>query len=245
MTALDANGLSDSVVTTQSTPAESTPQPFLSREQILVVTTRCLRQRGYDATTIRAIAGMLNCAVGSIYRYYKDKHDLLSAVTQHSFLHVERLASDGVPMDESVRQYCNAVNAAPESYRLMFWLACQQKPDAASQAELPAAVTRIISAWGTQLGSRPAAERAWAHLHAYILLGWNAEQCVRGVLEPLGIKIAAPIVESAPTPIAPQPAPAINPVANETAALLDQTPHPADTFESQAVVSDGDDVTLL
>ena len=252
MTTLDTNGLVDTVATSQTTANETAPapvQPFLSREQILAVTTRCLTLRGYDKTTIRAIASMLNCAVGSIYRYFKDKHDLLSEVTQQGFARVERLASEGVPMDEAVRQYCKAVNAAPESYRLMFWLACQQE-GAASQAELPAVVQRIIAGWSTQLGSAEAAQRAWAHLHAYILLGWSEEQCVQGVLAPLGIKIAPSIVDTAgSTPVASVQAsiaaPVFKPAADAHVALLDTTPHPADNFDGQAVVSEGDDVTLL
>jgi AcrR family transcriptional regulator len=253
LTTLDANGLADTTVANSPTTHTQNPaaQPFLSREQILTVTTRCLRQQGYDSTTIRAIASMLNCAVGSIYRYFKDKHDLLSAVTQQALAPVEKLAAEGVPMDEAVRQYCRAVAAAPESYRLMFWLACQQKgADVALQAELPGVVQRIIAGWSTQLGSADAAQRVWAHLHAYILLGWGEEQCVQGVLAPLGIKVEAPNIAALNVvgPVAPtQPTATImiKPAADATAALLDTTPHAADNFDSQAVVSDGDDVTLL
>ena len=48
----------------------------LGRRRILDATQRCLCQEGYDATTIRRIASQLGCAIGSIYRYFADKHEL-------------------------------------------------------------------------------------------------------------------------------------------------------------------------
>ena len=51
----------------------------LSRGQILDATETCLAELGYDGTTIRAIAKRLDCAVGTIYRYFRDKRSLLTA----------------------------------------------------------------------------------------------------------------------------------------------------------------------
>ena len=58
-------------------PTDGRTPTHLSRDQILDATGRCLASRGYDATTIRTIAGVLDCAVGSIYRYFRDKRELL------------------------------------------------------------------------------------------------------------------------------------------------------------------------
>src|SRR4051812_46315046 len=106
------------------TPRETAPAVQLSREQILAATSQCLQKEGYDATTIRKIASLLNCAVGSIYRYFRDKHELLSIVTQQVLDPVVAATESGSSMEGSVRLYHRIVTQSPESYRLMFWLAC-------------------------------------------------------------------------------------------------------------------------
>src|SRR5690349_21722567 len=106
------------------TPANTpttTPSTQLSREQILAATSRCLYQEGYDATTIRKIASLLNCAVGSIYRYFRDKHELLSIVTQQALEPVAAAIESGQDQEQALRLYHQIVTQSPETYRLMFW----------------------------------------------------------------------------------------------------------------------------
>lgn len=95
----------------------------LSRQQILDITTRCLHEQGYDATTIRRIAGMLDCAVGSIYRYFEDKRDLLYAVTEQRLEPVVAMLEAGATFEASVAAYVRRANDDGEAYRMMFWLA--------------------------------------------------------------------------------------------------------------------------
>ena len=97
----------------------------LSRTQILEATFFCLREEGYEATTIRRIAKRLDCAIGSIYRYFKDKRDLLSAVTQELLQPVVVGLENGSPIDRSIGMYCRLATGDAEAYRLMFWLACK------------------------------------------------------------------------------------------------------------------------
>lgn len=150
-----------------------TPRPAaatnLSREQILLATARCLRESGYDATTIRRIAADLDCAVGSIYRYYKDKHELLSAVTQRALEPVAAL-SESAPVEDSARAYHAAAMSEPETYRLMFWLG--------GSRGLPSVVGRVIDAWSAKLGSAERALRGWSLLHGAVLMGLSSDEAM-------------------------------------------------------------------
>lgn len=158
--------------------ADDTPQvkspTCLDRTQILDATARVLRERGYDGTTIRTIAKQLDCAVGSIYRYFKDKRQLLDAVCQRRFDAVAEHAELRSPMSKTVLMYARVAAEQPEQYRLMFWLASIGKQ---SQSEaLPAIVRRIIAGWTDALGDQAAARKTWAALHGAINLGLAPDQ---------------------------------------------------------------------
>jgi len=146
--------------------------PTLSQTQILDVTERCLRSVGYDKTTIRKIAGELDCAVGSIYRYFKDKRELLYAVCQRRMERTARLIASGAQLGECVLDYHHRVSEDPGSYRMMFWLAAvtadQDKPG------VPPVIREIIDAWAQRLGSRDTADRLWASVHGSMMIGHDA-----------------------------------------------------------------------
>jgi len=147
-----------------------TPKPHainLSRAQILHATAICLAEAGYDGTTIRRIARELGCAVGSIYRYFKDKRTLLDAVTQARFEPVAQVAE--VSAERSAALYAHAAADEPQQYRLMFWLA--SAGDHQEAPGVPDVIQRIIDAWEKQMGDRRKAERFWSQLHGRIMLG--------------------------------------------------------------------------
>lgn len=153
-----------------STPA-SAP---LSCEHILEATEACFSESGYDGTTIRAIANKLGCSVGSIYRYFTDKRDLLRACAARVFSPVCKYLNAGaVSFDESLRMYLELVSRYPQMYRLMFWL------ESVSDAEHPARpkpIAGMIDAWADLLSSRTRAEHAWALTHGLIMLGMDSER---------------------------------------------------------------------
>lgn len=153
------------------TPKANKPAPVqLSRAQILHATAICLADVGYDGTTIRRIAKQLNCAVGSIYRYFDDKRSLLDAVTQARFEPVAQVAE--VSAERSAALYAHAAADEPQQYRLMFWLASVGKPGGVLVTPgVPAVVAKIIDAWTEKMGDRRKAERFWSHLHGRIMLG--------------------------------------------------------------------------
>lgn len=178
-----ADGLASPHTSSASTPPVEPPRtsaaasdgfsgkkpPHLSRTQILDATDACLVTYGYDGTTIRRIAKQLDCAVGSIYRYFTDKRELLSAVTQRRFEPVETATEAGLAMDQVYRMYSRIADEQPEQYRLMFWLASVGK--ASAGRHLPATIEKLLQLWGERLGDRRQAEFQWAQLHGHLMLG--------------------------------------------------------------------------
>lgn len=148
----------------------------LDRSQILDATARVLRERGYDGTTIRTIAKQLNCAVGSIYRYFKDKRTLLDAVCQRRFEAVAEHAELRMSLQRTVLMYARTAAEQPEQYRLMYWLNSVGRRQHGEA--LPAIVRRIVTGWSEILGDQAKAKQLWAQLHGCIMLGLDAEQTV-------------------------------------------------------------------
>lgn len=141
----------------------------LSREQILDATAACLAEMGYDGTTIRRIAKRLDCAVGSIYRYFDDKRALLAAVVQRRFDPVIERIEQGAPIDSVADYYALVAGEQSELYRLMFWLASVGKDQKANT--VPPAIRSIIEGWTRQIGDARVAESYWSQLHGAIMLG--------------------------------------------------------------------------
>lgn len=146
----------------------------LDRAQILDATEACLNEDGYDGTTIRRIAKRLNCAVGSIYRYFTDKRQLLAAVTQRRFDPVLTASEAGLALDQVLRMYGRIAQEQPEQYLLMFWLA--SVGHAQPGRHLPPMIEKLISLWSERLGDVRRAELQWAQLHGDLMLGLNLPQ---------------------------------------------------------------------
>jgi len=214
-------------------PIKPTLQPkaptCLDRLQILDATARVLREKGYDGTTIRAIAKQLNCAVGSIYRYFDGKRTLLDAVCQRRFEAVVEHAELRSSVYSTILSYAKVATEQPEQYRLMFWLASvgqQQQGEA-----MPDVISRVINAWAETLGTASQARSLWAQLHGYIMLGVSAEQAIT-MLDLNGPRHASD-TDTAPLAIAQPPAESFSSEAAATAT----SPSPRSATN--------DDVTLL
>lgn len=208
----------------------------LSHEQILAVTARSLQLHGYDGTTIRRIASMLDCAVGSIYRYFTDKRELLAAVTELTLEPVALMAEAGESFDATVRQYYHVASSAPQTYRLMFWLASETPAAGPSTAvdasRLPDVVQRVIAAWANSLGGVERARRSWAVLHGLLTLNVDVDSVVRATSVAGDLTVAdrpatqPQVVVTAqhlPTPhprATPVEAPQVDAVASEDVCLL-------------------------
>ncbi len=172
------------------TPPRTAP---LSRQQILDATDQCLAQLGYDGTTIRRIAAQMNCAIGSIYRYFEDKRQLLEAVTQRRFEAVAARAEDGQPLEATVLAYAHQAADDAQAYRLMFWLG-SMRPEATTPADaMPGVVRRIIAAWTRQLGDEDRAQRLWSFVHGAVMLGRDPQRAMSDA-EPMMVRKATPTV---------------------------------------------------
>lgn len=203
--AMDSNAIlsvSAPVGEPASTTPVASPPVQLSRQQIMQATAQCLRDSGYDKTTIRAIAKSLNCAVGSIYRYFKDKRELLFEVAQAAMAPAVRRLDDGGSLVDSAWLYFDSASSDPALYRLMFWLAAMgdgngptgeplrlppradltNPVDIESQPSLgtrmPRVIRDLISHWTRLLGNHDLACQCWFMLHGCITLGLDPAHTV-------------------------------------------------------------------
>lgn len=148
--------------------ARRIPSGLLSRKQIIEAADRCLRTHGYDGTTIRAIAGLLGCAVGSIYRYFPDKRQLILALAHEILTPVLiDLQESQVSLAHSIRDYLNRAAAQKELYHLWFWL---HNAGRDSLSPIPDCVSLIIDHWAALIGDFNGARDLWINLHGRILL---------------------------------------------------------------------------
>lgn len=196
----------------------------LSREQILDATHACFRGFGYDGTTIRAIAGRLDCAVGSIYRYFTDKRELLLACAEAVFEPLlERTRQGGLDAEASLQRFTTMAAEHDELYRLLFWLSA-----AGDRPGTPTIIQKLLDAWAGQAGQGSAIDwrTRWATAHGLLMLGAPVADIISRVS-------AAPAPAGAPTSVA-EHAPVATP-----AATAEPAPEPA-TEEADEL-----DVTLL
>ena len=146
--------------------------PTLDRDAVLRATSEVLDRHGYEKTTIRTISKHLGCAVGSIYRHFTDKNQLLDEVVQGRFVPIAEAAEAGHGTEATTRAFLAAAAARPEQYRLMFWLSALGR-DRNEAAAVPAVMRRLFEAWGRpeQLGSEAEAKAHWGRLQGELLLG--------------------------------------------------------------------------
>ncbi|BAM02952.1 TetR/AcrR family transcriptional regulator [Phycisphaera mikurensis] len=146
--------------------------PPLDPEAVLRATAEVLDEKGFHGTTIRVIASRLDCAVGSIYRHFTDKNQLLDAVVQGRFTPVAEAAEAGAPLEATTRAFVAAAARRPEQYRLMFWLSTLGR-GANEPAAMPPVLRRLLAAWSDhgQCGDAEAACGHWGGLHGRLLLG--------------------------------------------------------------------------
>ncbi len=138
-------------------------QAHLDHRQILNATSACFAESGYDGTTIRAIAQRIDCSVGSIYRYFSDKRELLLACAGELFKGlIEQLEDGRIGFDASRVAYERIAGQHGQMYRLMFWLWGEG---------LPRPIERVVEVWERLLSGREAAVQAWGAIHAQLTIG--------------------------------------------------------------------------
>ena len=75
-------GKEPSVTTRRRSSGQRAPRGTISRKQIVEAALRALRTVGFEQMTIRSLAAELDVAPMSLYRYIRDKDDLMDEVVE-------------------------------------------------------------------------------------------------------------------------------------------------------------------
>ncbi|MDR3353410.1 MAG: TetR/AcrR family transcriptional regulator, partial [Synergistaceae bacterium] len=82
-----------------------------TKERIMLVSLKLFAQDGYEAVSVRAIAGQLGVTQGALYKHYKNKRDIFDSIVARMMENDVELAKEfGVPtgtfreMEEMYRQ---------------------------------------------------------------------------------------------------------------------------------------------
>ncbi|MCJ2165182.1 MULTISPECIES: TetR/AcrR family transcriptional regulator [unclassified Pseudodesulfovibrio] len=104
------------------------------RRSILDAAKRLFVKEGFDNVTLRRVASKIEYSPAAIYRYFKNKREILSVLREEGFArYVERqrvgIETISDPMErlrEGGRQYVRFALREPEYYYLMFSTSCEQ-----------------------------------------------------------------------------------------------------------------------
>ena len=72
-----------------------------SREAILAMSRKMLREQGWTGVSVRSIAAACGISVGSIYNYFDSKEDLMSAVVESIWREIFSCAGEA-PFDNTL-----------------------------------------------------------------------------------------------------------------------------------------------
>ena len=96
--------------TSRRSPGRRAPRGTISRGQIVEAALRSLRSGGFEQMTIRSLAADLDVAPMSLYRYIRDKDDLMDEV-------VEELLIQSQPMPAATGRWQERLTVAAEALR--------------------------------------------------------------------------------------------------------------------------------
>lgn len=168
------------------------------RQQIVDAAEKIAADKGWDAVTIRAVAGAIEYSPALIYEYFANKDEILFAVMRQGFgrLHIELMkAIDAVQTPANAVEsiglaYWNFALASPTLYQLMHDLrgvpfgTNETPPEAiACFEDLHTPITRLMAEAGN-LEARDSEEQTdlyWAFLHGLVSLAMN--QRIKGGTE--------------------------------------------------------------
>lgn len=80
----------------------------VSKDDIIQAAAEVLKQKGYEATTMKDIAAEVDLTAASLYHHFKNKNALLLAVLEggmdYAIEHIRPIAESELPPDEKLRQ---------------------------------------------------------------------------------------------------------------------------------------------
>ncbi len=150
------------------------------REDVLAEARAILAEEGPDRLSMRKLAHRMGCAPMSLYAYFRDKHDLLTALAHRRFgILAERLAAE--PAEEPLAAlravfltYARLGLERPDDYRVLF-MTPEVQP--VREFEGPEEIARESPAFAIGLDRAQAcvtAEMLEGDAHAITTLLWTA-----------------------------------------------------------------------
>jgi AcrR family transcriptional regulator len=159
-------------------------------EDIIDAAAQVLTEDGYDGASTNRIAARAGVGIGSVYRYFADKEELVEAVVDRVTEQMERDVSDSIinamtqPLEQSMRMTLNAIIGGLERNAPLLRVVIDELPRAGATHKLGKAETRLyeIGRAGLirTLGPVPAAELASI---TYLLMSTMLALAVRIALE--------------------------------------------------------------
>ncbi len=103
-------------------------------ERLIAATAHVLIDDGYDAASTNRIAARAGVGIGSLYRYFTDKDELIDATVQRVYSQMERQTADAIvaamarPIEDGVRDVLEAVTTALEAHAPLLRIVIDQVP---------------------------------------------------------------------------------------------------------------------
>lgn len=160
-------------------------------DRLLEAATRVLAERGYAGLSTNRVAATAGVSVGSLYRYFGDKDDLVRELRVRSTqdilgdLTAAMSSAVGLPTREAIRQVLATLVTALQRHRALTSALVNEVPLGAQSNVLPeveqqlAQFTRLFVAVHA-----PHLEAAEADARIYLALGVTLSTCLRIALDP-------------------------------------------------------------
>ncbi|HSH03232.1 MAG TPA: WHG domain-containing protein [Anaerolineae bacterium] len=150
----------------------------IDREQIVSTARELLVAHGIEAVTLRRVAGVLGVKAPSLYRYIKNKNELLVAINEATSVALFAelgVAAEGegslverlVGVAEAYRRYAHA---HPVCYALAMSSNPELKPPQATQVGWVLPLQALFAELATEAESLAALRGAYAFLHGWVIL---------------------------------------------------------------------------
>lgn len=142
------------MATAKTAPGTRASETAARRRRLLDAATSLAREGGYDSVQMRDVAARAEVALGTLYRHYSSKDQLLLAALAAQADELRRWQGDHPPkaehpadrVAEALRRGCRAITREPRVTGAMVTALASPDPDAAAtKQEVYDALTAIIA----------------------------------------------------------------------------------------------------
>jgi AcrR family transcriptional regulator len=165
-------------------PATLTAKQSARRQRVLAAAMELAREGGYEAVQMRDVAARADVALGTVYRYFSSKDQLLTAVWADWREALESRLHHGQPLEGStraervfdfLRRATRPLERNPKlASALVMSYASSDPPSAAHQREVASWMTRIVvdALDGLPPDDVQGIREVLGHVWYSVLLGW-------------------------------------------------------------------------